>query len=84
MRQGSLWYNPNEGEVGVVRSFGWHCRNLQPGQPITYQVQPDMDRPKTFRWEKSTLEKDGDGWYLAGTDLRGTDLNGTIIDIDEL
>ena len=56
MRKGSLWYNPNDGEVGVVRSFGWHCRNLQPGQPITYQVQPDMDRPKTFRWEKSTLE----------------------------
>ena len=61
-----------------------HCHGLQPGQPITYEIQPDIDRPSTFRWEKTTLEKDENGWYLAGTDLRGEDLNGTIIDIDEL
>mgnify|MGYP007081525821 CR=1 FL=1 len=46
--------------------------------------QPDIDRPSTFRWAKTTLEKDENGWYLAGTDLRGEELNGTIIDIDEL
>lgn len=48
MRKGSLWYNPNDGEVGVVRSFGWHCRNLQPGQPITYQVQPTWTVRRRF------------------------------------
>ena len=84
MKLGTLWYSPADDDVGVVRSFGWHCRGLQPGQPITYQIQPDVDRPDTFYWDKSSLEKDENGWYLTGTDLRGTDMNGTIIDIDEL
>ena len=84
MKKGSLWYSANEDQVNVVRSFGWHCHGLQPGQPITYEIQPDIDRPSTFRWAKTTWEKDENGWYLAGTDLRGEELNGTIIDIDEL
>lgn len=84
MTKGNLWYNPEDGTVGVVRSFGWYRRDLQAGQPIAYQIQPDLDHPETFRWEKTTLEKEGDEWYLAGTNLRGTELNGTIIDIDEL
>lgn len=84
MRKASLWYNPIEEQVGIVRSFGWYRKNLQPGQSITYEVQPDVNRPSTFRWEKTTLEKDGDMWYLAGTDMRGEEMNGTIIDIDEL
>ena len=65
MKKGSLWYSANEDQVNVVRSFGWHCHGLQPGQPITYEIQPDIDRPSTFRWAKTTLEKDENGWYLA-------------------
>ena len=56
MKKGSLWYSANEDQVNVVRSFGWHCHGLQPGQPITYEIQPDIDRPSTFRWAKTTLE----------------------------
>ena len=44
MKKGSLWYSANEDQVNVVRSFGWHCHGLQPGQPITYEIQPDIDR----------------------------------------
>ena len=36
MKKGSLWYSANEDQVNVVRSFGWHCHGLQPGQSITY------------------------------------------------
>lgn len=84
MKIGSLWLSPDMDDVGVTRSFGWHCRGLKPGQRITYQIQPDMNKPSTFYWEHTTLERDDQGWYLAGTELRGEAINGTIIDIDEL
>lgn len=84
MKKGSLWLSPDLEDVGVVRSFGWHCRGLKPGQPITYEIQPDLDKPSTFYWKNATLERDDQGWYLTGTELRGEELNGVIIDIDAL